>query len=243
MKNPVKFLLCALVLIQSCALPAQNKEVLVFHKTDGFHHEAIPEGYRAIEKLGKENQFNVTETADASKFQGDQLHTYDLIVFLNTTENVLNEDQQEVFKNYIESGGNFFGIHSATDTEYDWEWYGDLVGAYFDGHPPVQEANIIVEKPEHPTVSHLPAVWTRTDEWYNYKDIHPDIFVLLRLDEDSYEGGTNGEFHPLAWYRHLEEGGVSIYTGVGHTKESYSEPLFLEHIRRCILFALGDISK
>lgn len=243
MKRSLKISFCLLVLLQSCAIPAQNKEVLVFYKTDGFLHESIPHGIQAIEKLGKENGFNVTEAADASQFQRDQLSDYDLIIFFNTTENVLNEEQQEVFKRYIEAGGNFFGIHAATDTEYYWPWYGELVGAYFAGHPEIQKARIIVEKPEHPTVSHLPEVWTRTDEWYNFKEINPNNIVLLSLDEKSYNGGTHGDFHPLAWYRHLDEGGISIYTGMGHTKESYSEPEVLEHIRRCILFALGDLNE
>lgn len=226
---------------QSCALPAQNKEILIFHKTEGFHHESIPDGIQAIEELGKENGFKITETADASEFQRGQLNSYDLIIFLSTTEDVFNEEQQQVFKEYIENGGNFFGIHSATNTEYEWPWYGKLVGAYFTDHPAIQEANIIVEKPDHPAVSHLPPVWKRTEEWYNFEDMNPDNIVLLSVDEKTYEGGTHGDFHPLAWYRYLDEGGISIYTGVGHSKESFQEPLVVEHIRRCILFALGDL--
>lgn len=243
MKNSFKLLIFLVMCFQYCALPAQNKEVLVFHKTEGFRHGSISEGFRAIEELGKENGFKVTDAADASKFQGDQLNSYGLIIFLNTTEDVLNEEQQEVFKNNIENGGNFFGIPAATDTEYEWPWYGKLIGAYFAGHPAVQEAKIIVERPGHPTVSNLPPVWKRTDEWYNFKEVHPDNIVLLSLDEDSYKGGKNGDFHPLAWYRQLDEGGISIYTGVDHTKESYREPEVLEHIRRCILFALGDLTE
>lgn len=235
----LKLVLNVVACFHFCALTAQNNEVLVFYKTEGFYHKSIPEGIRALEELGKENGFKVTDAANPSHFKEDQLSAYDLIIFLNTTGDVLNEEQQKVFKSYIESGGNFFGIHSATDTEYEWPWYGKLVGAYFSGHPAVQEANIIVEKPEHPIVSHLPPVWKRTDEWYNFKEFNPDNIVLLNLDENSYEGGTNGGFHPIAWYRQLEGGGVSIYTGVGHTKESYREPQVLEHLRRCILFALG----
>ena len=217
---------------------AQEKEVLVFHKTEGWHHESIPTGVRTIQELGEENNFSVTETDKSEVFSGNNLDKYDLVIFLNTTGNVLEGDQENVFENYIENGGNFFGIHAAADTEYDWEWYGKLVGAYFLDHPKVQEAEVLIAAPEHPTVSHLPHSWKRTDEWYNYKNINPDIEVLLYLNEDSYEGGKNGDEHPIAWYRELPSGGRTIYTGGGHTDEAFSEPLFREHLVRCILYAM-----
>lgn len=217
---------------------AQEKKVLVFSKTEGFYHESIPAGRQAIQDLGESNGFIVEGTADAAVFTQKDLEEFSLVIFLNTTGNVLNEQQQTAFENYLSAGGNFFGIHSAADTEYDWEFYGKLVGAYFTSHPEVQEAEVIVEKPDHPTVDHLPKKWRRTDEWYNYKDIQSNIEVLLSLNESSYEGGTNGGYHPVAWYRKLEGGGVAVYTGGGHTIPSYSEPLFVEHLLKCILFAL-----
>jgi len=219
-------------------LAAQERQVLVFNKTEAYHHESIPTGTATIKNLGDLNNFKVTETDDAGQFTENNLKNYQLVIFLSTTGNVLNEAQQEAFEVYINKGGNFFGIHSATDTEYEWKWYGDLVGAYFLSHPKIQEAKVIVEKPLHPTLAHLPKIWTRTDEWYNFKDISPKINVLLSLDETSYEGGKNGEIHPIAWYRDLEGGGKSIYTGGGHTKDSYSEPAFQEHLLQCVLFAL-----
>jgi type 1 glutamine amidotransferase len=238
----LKFLIF-LCLASCSSINGQDKNVLVFHKTAGFYHGSIPAGIKAIESLGEENGFIVTQTNDASVFQKKDLSLYDLIIFLNTTGDVLNDEQQEVFKKYIEGGGNFFGIHSASDTEFDWMWYGELVGAYFTGHPEIQPAKIIVEDKAHPTVAHLPEVWERTDEWYNFKEINPNIHVTLRLDESSYEGGTNGIFHPISWYRNLEQGGVSVYTGLGHTVESYTEPAFVEHLKRSILFALSEKPK
>lgn len=219
---------------------AQEKEVLVFYKTEGFWHNSIPAGTKALEDLGEENGFAVEGTDDAGIFNEDDIKRFNLVIFLNTTGNILNEKQQQVFEDYINSGGNFFGIHAAADTEYDWEWYGKLVGAYFKSHPKIQEAVIIVEKPQHPAIAHYPERFKRKDEWYNYKNINPEINVLLRLDESSYQGGENGQFHPLTWYRNLEGGGKMIYTGGGHTIESYTEPSFLDHLRRCIFFALGE---
>lgn len=223
-------------------LQAQEKKVLVFHKTEGYWHESIPAAYQAIGDLGDDHGFNTEDTEDAEDFTKENLKKYDLVIFLNTTGKVLNSKQQEAFEDYINSGGSFFGIHAAADTGRDWEWYGELVGAYFDNHPEVQEAEIIVKMPDHPAVSHLPERWKRVDEWYNYKNINPDNKVLLTLDESTYEGGTNGEDHPIAWYKELEGGGISIYTGLGHTIQSYVEPAFLEHLLKSILFAM-DVSK
>lgn len=227
------------LLIFFFSLTAQEKEILVFHKTDGFYHESIPTGIETIKDLGEENGFNVEVTKDSYHFSAENLRNYDLIIFLNTTGNILNSEQQTAFEKYMESGGNFFGIHAAADTEYEWEWYGKLVGAYFLDHPEVQEANITVEAPDHPIVSHLPSVWPRKDEWYNYKDINPEIKVLLRLDESTYQGGKNGKDHPIAWYQELEHGGVSIYTGSGHTHESYAEPAFRQHLVQAICYVLN----
>lgn len=221
------------------SLVAQEKEVLVFHKTEGFYHESIPTGIETLKDLGVKNGFAVEETNDSEYFTEEKLREYELIIFLNTSGDVLNETQQSAFKNYIESGGSFFGIHAAADTEFNWKWYGKLVGAYFLDHPEIQKANIIVEAPEHPVVSHLPSVWQRNDEWYNYQEINPEIKVLLRLDEKSYEGGKNGMHHPIAWYQELESGGIAIYTGSGHTKESYAEPAFKEHLLQAICYALN----
>lgn len=231
-------IIVALVLLHS-PLQAQEKEVLVFHKTEGFWHESIPAGFKAIEDLGAKNNFNVTTTKDAGVFI-ENLKKSDLVIFLNTSGDILHREQEKAFEDYINSGGSFFGIHAAADTEHHWEWYGALVGAYFLDHPEIQPADILVEHPNHPTVSHLSEKWIRTDEWYNYKDINEEIQVLLTLDESSYKGGKNDGFHPIAWYRELEGGGKTIYTGGGHTIQSYEEPEFLEHLLRCIFFGLGE---
>lgn len=242
MKHILNFAGVLFFLTAISSMQAQDKQVLVFYKTAGFWHESIPAGYQAIEDLGEDNDFEVDSTDDAGEFTYDGLKDYELVIFLNTTGDVLNEEQQEAFEKYINEGGNFFGIHSAADTEYDWKWYVELVGAYFVDHPEVQEAELVVEKPDHPTVAHLPSRWKRTDEWYNYKDVNPENEVLLTIDESTYSGGTNGKDHPIAWYRNLEGGGRMVYTGLGHTIQSYVEPAFVEHLLQSILFAMGGES-
>ncbi|AVR44909.1 Crp/Fnr family transcriptional regulator [Christiangramia fulva] len=231
------FLFFFLALCSGFFVSAQQ-QVLVFHETQGWHHKSIPDGVKAIKELGQNNDFQVTDSDDSQIFLSEDLSNYDLIIFLNTTGDVFNEKEQLAFRNYIENGGNYLGIHSASDTEYDWPFYGKLVGAYFKSHPAITSAKIKVKDPSNEMVSHLPPVWERTDEWYNFNDIQDDINVLLELEESTYEGGENGDFHPIAWYKATGNGGVSIYTAGGHTSESYTEPLFREHLLRSIQFAL-----
>jgi type 1 glutamine amidotransferase len=217
--------------------PAEPK-VLVFSKTNGFRHESIPQGIAAIKKLGKSNGFAVDATEDSTKFTDANLKQYQAVIFLNTTGNILNDQQQAAFERYIRAGNGFVGIHSATDTEYDWPWYNKLVGAYFASHPKNQEAVIRVTDKNHPSTRHLPSEWKRFDEWYNFKSIYDQTKVLAYLDEKTYEGGKNGDNHPIAWY-HDYDGGRAFYTGGGHTNESYEEPLFVQHLLGGIQYALG----
>ncbi|MEL6865600.1 MAG: ThuA domain-containing protein [Bacteroidota bacterium] len=224
-------------------LGSSKKEikVLVFSKTEGFRHESIAAAQQAIFKLGQQHQFSVDTTEDATYFKESQLKNYNVVIFLNTTGDVLNDAQQLEFNRFIQAGGGFVGIHAAADTEYDWPWYGQLVGAYFNGHPNnpnVREAIIQRKNQDHPASKRIPLVWRRKDEWYNYKQINPSIKVLLNLDETSYEGGTNGPNHPIAWC-HEFDGGRSFYTGLGHTEESYQEAEMLDHLWGGIDYAAG----
>ena len=215
--------------------------ILVFSKTEGFRHSSIEAGQLAIMDLGKKHGFKVDTTENAAIFKEENLKNYNVVVFLNTTGDVLDDGQQLEFNRFIQAGGSFVGIHAAADTEYGWAWYGKLVGAYFSSHPNnpnVREADIDVIKVDHVSTEILPKHWHCKDEWYNYKDINPNINVLLNLDESSYEGGTNGEKHPIAWY-HDYDGGRAWYTGRGHTDESFSEPDFLAHLLGGINYAAG----
>jgi type 1 glutamine amidotransferase len=216
-------------------------KVLVFSKTAGFHHASIAAGIPAIIKLGQENNFDVDTTTDASKFSAANLKQYAAVIFLSTTGTVFNDAEREAFKKYIESGGGFVGIHSATDTEYDWPWYGKLVGAYFKNHPSKQqEATLHIVDPKFIATKGLPAEWKRLDEWYNFRVVpsDKDVHVLITIDEKTYEGGNDGAYHPMSWY-HNYDGGRAFYTALGHTDESYSDPLYLKHILGGIEYAMG----
>jgi cytochrome c len=201
------------VALWSCDSRKGDPKVLVFSKTDGFYHSSIPEGVKAIQRLGEQYGFEVDTTTNANRFREELLQEYSAVVFLNTTGDVLNHYQQADFERYIQAGGGFVGIHAASDTEYDWPWYGELVGAYFedhpginDPHPGVQTATLIVEDKNHPSTSFLPENWERKDEWYSFKNFNESVNVLLSIDEDTYEGGVKMGNHPMAWYHEYDGG-------------------------------------
>ncbi|MBE2315156.1 ThuA domain-containing protein [Solirubrobacter sp. CPCC 204708] len=223
---------------------AHAQKVLVFSKTAGFRHDSIPQGIAAIQAIGQANNFAVDATEDATKFTTANLDQYDAVVWLSTTGDVLNDAQQAAFESYIRAGGGYVGVHAAADTEYSWPWYGELVGAYFNSHPNNQDAKVDVIDRAHPSTSHLPAAWTRYDEWYNYRESPSSkVHVLAKLDETSYNAGNGamGADHPIAWCRSFE-GGRSWYTGGGHTQESYSEANFRQHLAGGIRWAAGYVS-
>ncbi|MGY0003812.1 lectin [Micromonospora sp. I033] len=214
-------------------------DVLVFSKTAGFRHDAIPAGIQAIRDLGAANSFTVTATEDAAQFTTANLARYEAVVFLNTTGDVLNATQQAAFEAYVGAGGGYVGVHAAADTEYDWPFYGNLVGAWFASHPAIQPATVKVEDRGHAATAHLPQTWNRTDEWYNYRtNARSTAHVLATLDESSYSGGSMGGDHPHAWCK-AYAGGRSFYTGGGHTQASYAEPAFRAHLLGGIRYAAG----
>jgi type 1 glutamine amidotransferase len=220
--------------------PPRKPAVLVFSKTAAYRHESIESGVAAITQLGADHGFNVAHTEDAAEFNDEALARFDVVIFLSTTGDVLDDSQQAAFEKYIRSGAGYVGIHAAADTEYDWPWYGELVGAWFNGHPPLQEAVFCVEDHDHVATKHLPERWTRTDEEYNFKrnprEAIEGLQVLLTVDESTYEGGTHDGDHPISWCREFD-GGRSFYTALGHTKESFAEPEFLAHILGGIAWA------
>ncbi len=237
-------------LLASINLFSQTQpRVLVFSKTVNFRHASIEVGKIALQKMGLEKGFAVDTTEDATVFNEENLKRYRCVVWLSTTGNVLDPAQQNAFERYIQAGGGYFGIHAASDTEYDWPWYGKLVGGWFDNHPSqpsnVQKGTFHITDLKNPLTNFLPEPWVRTDEFYAYKKMNPDVKTLITIDEKSYSGGTMGDFHPMAWY-HEFDGGRAFYTNMGHTDETFSEPLVLQHFWAGLQWAMGgtlDFSK
>jgi type 1 glutamine amidotransferase len=236
--------LASLVAFALLASPAAAEDLLVFTKTEGYRHESIPDGVAAIRALGAANRFTVTETTDAATFTREGLAPYEAVLFLSTNREVLDGAQQAALEEYVRGGGGWAGVHAASDTEYDWPFYGELLaGAWFNGHPPIQPATLDVEDPFHPSTRGLPSRWTRSDEWYAFTvNPRPAARVLLRVDEASYTPAetTMGADHPIAWCREVGRG-RSWYTAIGHTSESFAEPEYRRHLLGGILTATGRL--
>jgi type 1 glutamine amidotransferase len=244
-------LLALLLGATPAAEPARNAasattpafRVLAFTKTAGYRHGSIADALAAVEKLGAANGFGVDRGEDAGAFNDANLARYKVVMFLMTTGDVLDANQQLAMERFIRAGGGFVGVHSAVDTEYDWPWYGGLVGAYFTSHPAIQQATINVSDSTDPSTAGLPKVWVRTDEWYNFRtNPRANVNVLATIDETSYDPGPDamGSDHPIAW-SHAYDGGRAWYTAGGHTFEAWYEPLFLAHVLGGIKWAAGPV--
>ena len=218
----------------------QPYRVLVFSKTAAYRHDAIPKAIAAVEALGAANGFSVDATEDSALFTSENLARYQAVIFMMTSGDVLNSAQEAIFEGYIRAGGGYVGFHSASDTEYDWAWYGQLVGAYFKNHPPTyREATMRIEDRTHPSTVDLGATWTRRDEWYNFRsNPRGQVHVLITLDESSYSGGEMGADHPIAWC-HNFDGGRSWYSGLTHDRNAFQDARMQSHLLGGIEYAAG----
>ncbi|MFE0520621.1 ThuA domain-containing protein [Streptomyces sp. NPDC058954] len=201
--------------------------LLVYTRTTDYRHDSIPAAVAAVRAL---DGVDVDHSEDPAVFESP-LHGYAAVVFLSTSGEVLTPAGRERLAAYVEGGGGFAGVHAAACTEYDWPYYGELLGARFERHPAHQPGRAVVEDRAHPATRHLPAVWDFTDEWYDFRTNPRDrVRVLVSADESSYEGGGMGSDHPLVWCREQGAGRV-FYTALGHAAEAYELPEFREHLR------------
>jgi type 1 glutamine amidotransferase len=213
--------------------------VLVFTRTAGFRHASITDGVAAIRRLGREHGFAVDDTADAAGI-GPGLAGYRAVVFLSTTGDLLDPGQQAALRRYLEGGGGWVGVHGAADAEYDWPWYGGLVGAWFRRHPAVQPATVRPAPGAAALAGTPPGRWERSDEWYDFRaNPRRRVRVLATVDESTYAGGGMGTDHPIAWCQEYD-GGRAWYSAMGHTGESFREPRFLAHLLAGIRYAAGQ---
>jgi type 1 glutamine amidotransferase len=225
---------------RSCIDGGDCFRVLLFTRTAGFRHDSIPAAIAAFRDGQRAGGYRVEATEDAAVFAADNLSRFRVVVFLMTTGDVLDDAQQNAFAAWVNEGGAYLGVHSASDTEYDWPFYGDLVGAYFSRHPDIQTATVHVEDPSHPAVAGVPSPWPRRDEWYDFRtNPRGSVAVLATLDESTYVGGGMGVDHPMVWAHELPGGARAFYTGMGHTTESWSEPAFRQHIAAAMAWLAG----
>ncbi|MEO5583769.1 MAG: ThuA domain-containing protein [Saprospiraceae bacterium] len=248
MKKSIKCFVATLCLLSfSTMIQAQKQfRVLLFTKTMGFHHESVLDGVQAVKALGDKHFFDVDWQEDPGRISDANLAKFDVIIFLNTTGDILNETQQAAMEKFIRSGKGFVGVHSATDTEYDWDWYTKLVGRSFKIHPTIQSARLKFTANKFPGLDGFSETNLWTDEWYDFgPEKTPGLNYILTVDETTYnpkvQWGENksdgmGAMHPISWY-HEFDGGRGFYTALGHMPAVYSDPAFLNHLYAGIFYA------
>jgi type 1 glutamine amidotransferase len=227
---------------------AQQKQfkALIVTTTNGWHHESLHYGVIAIKELATRNFFDADLFQDPNSFTDSFLKQFQVVIFLNTTGDILNAQQQKVLERFIQSGKGFVGIHSASDTEYDWDWYTKLVGRMFYVHPVIQTAKLQVVDSSFPGLQGFSEGKLWTDEWYQFgEEKVKDLHYVLAVDETTYKPKTDwgakkgegmGKFHPLSWY-HNYDGGRSFYTALGHLPTNFANEAFLNHLYAGILWA------
>ena len=238
-----------ILIFQTCfcfTSSGQQFKALLVTTTRGWHHESIHAGVLALQELGKKNSFDVVLFEDPNGFTDAYLKQFQVIIFLNTTGDIFDSVQQKVMERFIESGKGFVGIHSASDTEYDWDWYTKLVGRMFHIHPVIQTARVTIVDSSFPDLQGFAGNKLWTDEWYQFDEEKvSDLHYILAVDETSYnpkadwgakKGAGMGRFHPIAWY-HNFDGGRSFYTALGHMPSDFSDTVFLNHLFAGIFWA------
>ncbi|MBT5186035.1 MAG: DUF1080 domain-containing protein [Kordiimonadaceae bacterium] len=233
----------ALLIFTSAAYSKENIQVMVYADTGegGWIHKSIPRGIETIRSIGKTQDWTVDVHYSENSFTRHTLSQYDVVVFMNTTADVLNDEQQAAFEQFIQAGGGYVGTHSASDTEYDWPWYAKLVGAYFENHPPgVHSAKVNMENTDHPVHNYVDETGVVVDEWYDFQANPRDsknLTILMSIDESTYEGGGMCDDHPIAW-AHEYDGGRAFYTGFGHLFQP-DHPFLVKHLTGGIIWAAG----
>ena len=247
------FLLALLLPAVAAVGRSADGKILVYTRNfvtngKGYVHDNIQSCVAAIRKMGAENGFAVDVSDDPKVFTGENLKQYKALVFANSNNEAFADDaQREAFKRYIQAGGGFAGIHSASGSERNWPYYWAVLGGKFLRHPKFQPFTVRVTDPNHPATKDLPATFEWTDECYYHDHLNPGIHVLLatdpaKLDDPNkaeYPGGRFGDSLPLAWTQNFD-GGREFYTALGHAKEYYSNPLLYQHILGGILWAMGE---
>ena len=230
----ILLLIAFLTVAPACAAPPPKPAILIFSGTTGFRHDSIPDGIRAIRAMADRRGLDVIASEDPAVFSTNSLKRFRAIVLLSCTTDPKNPksewlvgNRREALQQFVRGGGGVLAIHAAADSHYNWPWYGRMIGGHFARHPEgTPKGNVTVVAPGDPTMRGLQRSISRVDEWYYFEDYDPVSKVLVTLDPQSI-GEKDINPNPMAWTREINDGRI-FYTAMGHTKESYSDPWFLQ---------------
>ncbi|WP_229802629.1 ThuA domain-containing protein [Halioglobus pacificus] len=238
-------------------LPAAvgSPAVLVFSKTNQFRHtESIERGTEVLSSIAQRREWGYVHTENGAVFNAEQLQRFDVVVFLNATGDMLSDEQEMAFQNWVEAGGGWFGIHAAGDGSHTgWRWYMEqLLGALFTAHilgPQFQVATVITEDGLHPLAEGLPAAWEHNEEWYSWEQSPrgSGFHVIATVDEGTYTPLQNfmgqsrdlsmGD-HPIYWARCVGKG-RAVYSALGHNADAYDNPPMRQLLDNALRWAIN----
>lgn len=229
--------------------PLHAQQILIYtHNGEGYIHDNIEASTAALLKIGESNGYQMQVSDDPDFFTPANLSSLDLIIFNNTNnEAFYTETQRAAFRDFIEKGGAFVGVHISTGSERDWPWFRQMQGGKFRSHPAYQPFDIKVIDHKHPSTSFLEEKWEWEDECYYFDHLNPAINILLAADlntiedpdKETYPGKVFGQYSPLAW-NHIFGKSRVFYTALGHKSEHYSDDTFIRHLTGGIKWALDD---
>jgi type 1 glutamine amidotransferase len=232
--------------------PKKERKILVYSKASGFHHQSIPTGKDCFRIMSEKTKaFSVTFSDDVADYSAENLKNYDAILFNNTTKiqkAFTTPEQQQAILDFINNGGGYIGIHSASDAGMpEWNEYTDMVGGCFNGHPWGAGGTwgIRIEDPDHPIMECFEGKdFMLKDELYKYKGYdRSKQRVLASIDvRVSPKGKAErpDRDHALIWVRNQGKGRV-FFSALGHNHEVFFHPQILECWLAGIQFALGDL--
>lgn len=230
------------------AFARDKGRVLVYSGSTGYRHASIPAAVASIKALGEKAGYAIDTSEDPEVFTADNLAKYRVLVLVsNSTDPKKPESEwfvgakREALQGFLKAGKGVIGVHAASDSHYNWGWYGQMIGGYFERHPKgTPKGTVTVVDPKHPATAKLPRTLERNDEWYYYKDFDPTVHVLVTIDPKTI--GESGEadvnVNPLVWC-HEFGGGRVFYNAMGHTDESWSEPYMINLMTGALDYAAG----
>ena len=180
------------------------------------------------------------EAENIGRVNAETLKKFDCVVFF-TTGNPLDTEEVKALVAWVKAGGAVAGTHCGSDTLYpakDRPWnhaYGELIGAYFDGHPWHQKIKIVNEDPKHAAGHGFKSGDEITDEIYQFRPepySRNKLHVILSVDNGSIDvtkGKRADKDYAIAWCQEVEKG-RTFFTSLGHRKEVWKDPRYQEHL-------------